>query len=59
MSWWIEQSDSLLRKRYGISLEEAGVTHDEFAAWYEGVSPILAVESFADKYDLEPLGFWS
>ena len=56
---WLELSDSLLMKRYCISIEDSGFTPEEFSTRYGDLPPAVAVEMFATDYDLQPLGCWS
>lgn len=50
-----KEADQYMREVYGLSIEEAGLTADEFFDRFGDESPAEAVESFATKYDLTPI----
>ncbi|XBQ16771.1 MAG: hypothetical protein ABL308_02595 [Oceanicaulis sp.] len=56
---WRAETDTILKDRYAIDLEDVGTEEDSLvAAWRAGESSTEYVERFALKYDLDPVSLY-
>lgn len=56
---WIEAVNTLLRRDWCLSIEDAGIDDDQLTrAWADGDAPAAYVAWFAENYDLIRFEAW-